>query len=141
MATITSCQLPGIDATHENNNICTISSMTSYAGYTISAAECCGVRYAIRRYRSINFSLSCYWIDGYRENSLMPNDHRLRQCKCITLTINAGKYLVFRKNTLASICHQALPFPHQPADRVPHGDVLGGLLIGRVAKSCRCLGV
>ncbi len=56
--------------------------MTSYAGYTISATECCGVRYAIRRYRSINFSSSCYWTDGYRENSLMPNDHGLRQCKC-----------------------------------------------------------
>lgn len=56
--------------------------MTSYAGYTISATECCGARYAIRRYRSINFSSSCYWTDGYRENSLMPNDHGLRQCKC-----------------------------------------------------------
>ena len=45
------------------------------------------------------------------------------------------------KNTLASIRDQALPFPYQPADRVPHGDVLGGLLFGRVTKSCRCLGV
>jgi hypothetical protein len=45
------------------------------------------------------------------------------------------------KNTLTSIRDQALPFSHQPADRVPHGDVLGGLLFGRVAKSCRCLGV
>jgi len=45
------------------------------------------------------------------------------------------------KNTLTSIRDQALPFPHQPADRVPHGDVLGGLLFGRVAKSCRCLGI
>ncbi|MFM7008197.1 MAG: hypothetical protein ACKO0Z_02495 [Betaproteobacteria bacterium] len=77
-----SCQLPEIDATQEIDYSRISASMTSYAGYTISAAECCGVRYAIRRYRSINFSASCYWTDGYRENSLMPNDHGLRQCKC-----------------------------------------------------------
>ena len=45
------------------------------------------------------------------------------------------------KDTLASIRDQALPFPYQPADRVPHGDVLGSLFFGRVTKSCRCLGV
>lgn len=30
----------------------------------------------------MNFSASEYWTDGWRENSLMPNDKGLRQCIC-----------------------------------------------------------
>ena len=56
--------------------------MTSFSGYYINGAVCCGARYSTRRYRSINFMSSAYWTDGYREQSLMPNDHGLRCCKC-----------------------------------------------------------
>ncbi len=30
----------------------------------------------------MNFMSSALWTDGYREQSLMPNDHGLRRCKC-----------------------------------------------------------
>lgn len=56
--------------------------MTSFSGYYINGAVCCGARYSTRRYRSINLMSSAYWSDGYREQSLMPNDHGLRRCKC-----------------------------------------------------------
>jgi hypothetical protein len=56
--------------------------MTSFSGYYINGAVCCGARYSTRRYRSINFMSSALWTDGYREQSLMPNDHGLRRCKC-----------------------------------------------------------
>jgi hypothetical protein len=56
--------------------------MTSFSGYYISGAVCCGARYSTRRYRSINLMSSALWTDGYREQSLMPNDHGLRCCKC-----------------------------------------------------------
>jgi hypothetical protein len=56
--------------------------MTSYSGYYINGAACCGARYSTRRYRSINFTSSALWTDGYRERSLTPNDHGLRRCKC-----------------------------------------------------------
>lgn len=56
--------------------------MTSFSGYYINGAVCCGARYSTRRYRSINFMSSAMWTDGYREHSLMPNDHGLRRCKC-----------------------------------------------------------
>lgn len=36
----------------------------------------------MRRYASINYSSSEYWTDGYRENSLTPNDRGLRRCAC-----------------------------------------------------------
>ena len=56
--------------------------MTRVSGYYIKAARCCGARYSMPRYRSINLLASGLWTDGFRENSLMPNDHGLRRCKC-----------------------------------------------------------
>lgn len=56
--------------------------MTSIAGYNLSATPCCGVIYKTLNYRSMNFSAWEYWTDGYREGTLMPNDHGLRQCLC-----------------------------------------------------------
>jgi hypothetical protein len=56
--------------------------MTRTCGYYIRAAPCCGTSYRAARYRSVNFMSSAIWTDGYRENSLMPNDHGLRRCKC-----------------------------------------------------------
>jgi hypothetical protein len=58
--------------------------MTRSSGWLVSGAPCCGARYSTRRYRSINFMSSALWTDGYREHSLMPNDHGLRRCKCGT---------------------------------------------------------
>ena len=46
------------------------------------AAACCGTRYALPGYVSMNFSAFEYWTDGWREGSLIPNDEGLRQCKC-----------------------------------------------------------
>jgi hypothetical protein len=56
--------------------------MTRVSGYYIKAARCCGARYSMPRYQSVNFMASGQWTDGYREHSLMPNDHGLRRCKC-----------------------------------------------------------
>jgi hypothetical protein len=56
--------------------------MTRVSGYYIKAARCCGATYSMPRYRSINLLTSGLWTDGYREHSLMPNDHGLRRCKC-----------------------------------------------------------
>lgn len=56
--------------------------MTSIAGYNLNATPCCGVIYKTLNYRSMNFSAWEYWTDGYREGTLMPNDHGLRQCLC-----------------------------------------------------------
>lgn len=56
--------------------------MTSIAGYNLNASPCCGATYSTPRYRSMNFMAWEYWTDGYRDGSLMPNDHGLRQCQC-----------------------------------------------------------
>jgi hypothetical protein len=56
--------------------------MTSIAGYNLNTTPCCGATYSTPRYRSMNFMAWEYWTDGYRDGSLMPNDHWLRQCKC-----------------------------------------------------------
>jgi hypothetical protein len=56
--------------------------MTSIAGYSIRGAVCCGARYKTPRYASMNFMSSAFWTDGYREQSLMPNDQGLRRCTC-----------------------------------------------------------
>jgi len=56
--------------------------MTRIAGYRLGAAPCCGAHYRRPVYASRNFSASEYWTDGYREGSLMPNDHGLRACRC-----------------------------------------------------------
>jgi hypothetical protein len=57
-------------------------TMTSIAGYNISAAPCCGKTYRTIRYRSMNFSAREYWTDGYTNGGLMPNGFGLRKCLC-----------------------------------------------------------
>jgi hypothetical protein len=49
-------------------------NVTIISGVRIVAAPCCGARYAVPRYLSVNFMASRYWTDGWREGSLMPND-------------------------------------------------------------------
>jgi hypothetical protein len=56
--------------------------MTIVRGESIVAARCCGARYAVPRYISMNDMAFAYWTDGWRDRSLMPNDEGLRQCKC-----------------------------------------------------------
>lgn len=56
--------------------------MTRFSGYDIQALPCCGRRYAVAAYTSMNYMSRAYWTDGYREQSLMPNDNGLRQCGC-----------------------------------------------------------
>ena len=56
--------------------------MTIIKGKRIVAAPCCGARYALPHYDSKNFSASEYWTDGWREDSLMPNDAGIRHCSC-----------------------------------------------------------
>lgn len=56
--------------------------MTIVRGVIAVAAPCCGARYSIPRYASMNFSAFEYWTDGWRELSPMPNDEGLRHCKC-----------------------------------------------------------
>lgn len=56
--------------------------MTSIAGYTLAAAPCCRKIYRIPRYRSMNFSASEYWTDGYADGRLMPGGYGLRKCVC-----------------------------------------------------------
>jgi hypothetical protein len=56
--------------------------MTIVSGVRIVAAPCCGARYAVPRYLSVNFMASAYWTDGWRDGSLMPNDEGLRRCQC-----------------------------------------------------------
>jgi hypothetical protein len=56
--------------------------MTMIRGVRIRATRCCGRRYASPRYLSMNFMAFAFWTDGWRENSLMPNESGLRQCDC-----------------------------------------------------------
>lgn len=56
--------------------------MTRVSGYTVNATPCCGTIYGSPRYSSMNFMAWEHWTDGYRHNSLMPNDHGLRRCRC-----------------------------------------------------------
>ncbi len=64
--------------------------MTSISGRYIKITPCCGATYSTPRYSSMNFMASAFWTDGYREQSLMPNDHGLRKCKC-------GRYYLQRE--------------------------------------------
>jgi hypothetical protein len=64
--------------------------MTIVRGESIVAARCCGARYALPRYLSMNDRSSAYWTDGWREQSLMPSDEGLRRCKC-------GRFVVLRE--------------------------------------------
>lgn len=56
--------------------------MTMIRGARIRATQCCGKQYASPRYLSMNFMAFAFWTDGWRENSLMPNESGLRQCDC-----------------------------------------------------------
>lgn len=56
--------------------------MTIIRGVRILEAPCCGERYAAPNYLSMNFMAYAYWTDGWRDESLMPNDEGLRRCKC-----------------------------------------------------------
>ena len=56
--------------------------MTMIRGVRIRATPCCGKLYASPNYLSMNFSASGFWTDGWRDNSLMPNESGLRQCDC-----------------------------------------------------------
>lgn len=61
--------------------------MTRTRGVRIVAAPCCGARYVLPNYLSMNFSAFEYWTDGWRYGSLMPNDEGIRRCKCGALVM------------------------------------------------------
>lgn len=78
--------------------------MTSVSGYNIYKTACCGLHYKTIRYRSINFMAWEYWTDGYRDGSLMPNDHGLRKCKC-------GNFFILRElQHTAQVDESELPY-------------------------------
>ncbi len=56
--------------------------MTIIRGIRIRATPCCGKLYASPNYLSMNYMSQGFWTDGWRENSLMPNESGLRQCAC-----------------------------------------------------------
>ena len=58
--------------------------MTMTQGVRIRATPCCGKLYASPNYVSMNFMSFGFWTDGWREDSLMPNETGLRQCACGT---------------------------------------------------------
>jgi len=61
----------------------------------------------------MNFMSSALWTDGYREQSLMPNDHGLRRCKC-------GNYFLQRELvTISEVDETDEPL----APRVPPEDL------------------
>jgi hypothetical protein len=87
--------------------------MTSVSGYYIKGAACCGARYRTPRYASINWMSAAFWSDGYREQSLMPNDHGLRRCTC-------GRFILQRDLVdMAEADESDLPWP----PRVPPEDL------------------
>lgn len=64
--------------------------MTRVSGVVVLAAPCCGRRYAIPRHLSMNFTAAEHWTDGWRENSLTPNDEGLRHCQCGQFVLTSG---------------------------------------------------
>lgn len=76
-------------------------------GVRIVAAPCCGARYALPNYMSVNFLAFEYWTDGWREGSLMPNDEGLRRCQCgqFVLLKNLVQVDVEERSPLASLSH------------------------------------
>lgn len=64
--------------------------MTMTRGVRIRATPCCGKLYASPNYLSMNFMAAGFWTDGWRENSLMPNESGLRQCAC-------GEFVMLKK--------------------------------------------
>ena len=88
--------------------------MTKAAGFVTLAAPCCGARYAYPRYTSMNFTAWAYWTDGWREDSLMPNDEGLRQCKC-------GRFVLIRDLLTIGTAEtsELPPIPFVPDERLP----------------------
>ena len=88
--------------------------MTRVSGFDIRTAPCCGERYAVRAYASMNAMSNAFWTDGYREQSLMPNDNGLRKCAC-------GSYYILRD--MVELVHAAetdLPRPQPvPGEELP----------------------
>jgi hypothetical protein len=79
--------------------------MTRTVGYIIKGAPCCGARYKTPRYASMNWMSAAFWSDGYREQSLMPNDHGLRRCQC-------GRFILQRDLVeMAEVDQSDLPRP------------------------------
>ena len=58
--------------------------MAMIRGVRNRATSCCRKLYAFPNYLSMNFMSKGFWTDGWRENSLMPNESGLRQCACGT---------------------------------------------------------
>lgn len=84
--------------------------MTMIRGCRIMAAPCCGAQYRFPQYLSMNFSALEYWTDGWREESLMPNDEGLRQCRC-------GQFVLINDLRLVEVVEDSnLPWMQQVAD-------------------------
>ena len=78
--------------------------MTRVSAYHISKSPCCGRHYSTISYASLNFSSGEFWTDGYRKNSLTPNDHNLRKCEC------GGFYLTSELIYLETVSVSDVPF-------------------------------
>lgn len=88
--------------------------MTSIAGYNVNTTPCCGTTYSMPRYRSMNFSAWEHWTDGYRDDSLMPNDHGLRKCEC------GSYYLVKEMQSITHVEQTTAPYTADvPAEELP----------------------
>lgn len=88
--------------------------MTRVSGYNIFTTPCCGERYKKVRYSSMNFMAWEHWTDGYRGQSLMPNDHGLRKCAC------GNFYLVIETHHQEHTSESDLPFPEKlSAEEIP----------------------
>jgi len=88
--------------------------MTVRRGYRIVTTPCCGARYALQRYLSINFGAFEHWTDGWREFTVTPNDEGLRQCRC-------GRYVLLQDLVDVDVA-QTTDLPH--LDRVYGEDLL-----------------
>ena len=88
--------------------------MTSISGVHIVIAPCCGARYVLPCYVSLNFMASEYWTDDWREDSLMPNDEGLRQCEC-------GRFVLIRDLLTIGTAEtsELPPIPFVPDERLP----------------------
>lgn len=78
--------------------------MTIIRGVRIVAAPCCGARYVLPRYVSMNFMTFEYWTDGWRDGSLMPNSEGLRRCK-------SGRF-VLMKDLVEIVTAETSDLPH-----------------------------
>ena len=88
--------------------------MTKVRGVRIVAAPCCGAKYALPNYMSMNFSAFEFWTDGWRDGSPMPNDEGLRRCQC-------GQFVLLKNLIEIGIADDSnLPFlSHVPVQQLP----------------------